>query len=214
MWIEAVAPSAGSGPDEAKRVFGQRTKTKGGGWGLYHVDHDKITIRYTSALRDKASLTRDPPSQYVRFVERGAVSTSDAFVVAINAGAIDDADLPPDLPGIIPALFPVGEPVYLLPIGGGEPRVEVPLRPSIRKTSGASVATTAFTSDEFVNVSAVIFTPYGIWNADGVSGRDFVTVHNPLARVPLPRGAFRFGREYWVEVEADGMGRLREHHHG
>ncbi len=207
IWIEATAPTKGSGADKVERIVVQQISPTS---MMYNIDHDKSTIRYTGALRDKASLLRDPPSQYRGFVDRGVVSENDAFVVAINAGLIPDADLPPDIPNIVRAVLPAGELQYVLPIESDEPGyARLPRREFVQKASGALVPTTAFESKEFENVSAVIFSPHGIWNTSDLSGGDFVMVHNPTARLQIPLGLFPFGREFWIHIDEHGATSLR-----
>lgn len=205
VWVEAVAPHEGTGKDMAKRHFTSTRKTQRGSYGTYRLDRDKMVLRFASALRDKASLTKeDPKSQYRRHVKREVLPESDAYVVAINGGAIPDSDLASDIPTIVRTLFPIGEAQLVISVEGEPTRVEYPYRGHVSKAGGAEVNTTAFVGDEYVNVSAVIFCPYGVENAADTGGRSYSVVHNPRARVPLPRGFFSFGVEYWSESYRDG----------
>lgn len=53
------------------------------------------------------------------------------------------------------------------------------------------------------DISAVLTSAHHIKNSSEVRGlepgRDFILVHNPNAKNPLPRGAIPLGKEFWVE---------------
>ena len=181
VWVEAVAPTPGTGGDRAERIITREEQTALGSRAIYLLDHDKMILRYTAALRDKASLTKHKSggskSQYVGFRDRGVIAESDPFVVAINAGLIDDADLERHVPTIVRAVLPIGEAVYSLPIGfEGEPRVDFPYSDVVAKASGAAVSTSAFLSQEYENVSAILFSPHGVWNVRDLSGEEFICI--------------------------------------
>ena len=192
VWIEATAPGPGSGRDAAVREY----QTDSGGT-LYSVNHDKMLLRYTSALRAKAR-------QYSEFVKRREIGSEEPFVVAISAGAINDAEDTPDgLPTVLPALFPI-EQVWELHIPSArESAANYRFRPEVKKLSGSPVSTTAFTTDEYEDISAVVFC-WHFFDCSALDGHTLITVHNPCARVPLPTGFFPFGREFypdWVDGE-------------
>ena len=196
VYIEAMSPGPGQGPDSAQR------QASFGRTGMFVCD-DRILLRFTGALREKAG----PGGQYDAFVKRGTLSPEAPFVVAIDGSRVPDADLPGDFDGprILKALFPIGPLTWrIVPYSDEEPEVLYPPRPAITKKSGAPVATTAFVSGEYPNVSAVIFDATGIHNVNDLSGRSFHIIHNPHARVPLRHGTFRFGWEWRLSGPNDG----------
>ena len=201
VWVEAVAPTSGTKGDKAERRYISKTPTAGGFSGRYSLNKDKAVLRYTSALRDKCI-------QHEAFQARGVVKAGDRFVVAICGAAIEDADIVQGFPDIVRAVYPVGVIVMNVPIeSGAEPWTSVTSRQEVKKASGAPVPTTAFRDPAFAGVSAVMFNPHGPWNIYDLEGREFITVHNSVARNPIERGLFGFGREYWV----DQNGKLGEH---
>ncbi len=203
-WFEAVAPTAGTGPDAAHRVIGMRRETEVGLQMTFRINHNSKVLRYTSVLNEKRK-------QHQQFLERARVGASEPYIVAINGGAIDDADLEIGLPDVVRAVLPIDEPVYRVPIDSDEPpRTEWPYRDSVAKAGGASVATTAFLSGEYAAISAVLFHPRGVWNIDNLRGDSMVLIHNPYARNRLPMGTLAFGREYWVSLD-DSLLRWEDH---
>ncbi|HEX9870723.1 MAG TPA: hypothetical protein VGC99_19435, partial [Candidatus Tectomicrobia bacterium] len=72
-------------------------------------------------------------------------------------------------------------------------------RDSIEKKSGEIVSTNVFLDPEYASMSAVLYSSVDALNRPKVLGSDFILVHNPLARNPLPLGFFAFGVEYWKD---------------
>jgi hypothetical protein len=201
VWIEATTAEPGEGDNRAERIITSRSGRNSYG---YVLDHDKIVLRLSNAIAKKAQ-------QYQEYQSRGHIGEGDAYVIALNAGQIQDADMSPGAPHIVQAVFPIGGLQFLIePYSDKRPEVRHAHRPAIQLTkrdaSGqpkeVMVSTSTFLTKQYRHVSAVMFSPYGIWNASEESGRDIITVHNPEADVPLPPGFFRFGREYRLADEA------------
>lgn len=73
------------------------------------------------------------------------------------------------------------------------------LRESIEKKSGKTVSTNVFLDLKHADISGVLYSSVDALNRPKVLGNDFIFVHNPLARNPLPLGFFAFGIEYWKD---------------
>lgn len=184
-WVEAIAVEAGSGADKVARPPpGQ----------VIHFEHRTRMLRYTSGIAEKLR-------KHGGYLADDTVARDEPYVIALNAGAVPDADMfQEELPDIVKAVLPLGEPVWLVPIGspGAPTRTKVPYRGDISKASGSTVSTGMFLDPAYAGVSGVMFSPRGIWNPCPRPGAEMIFVHNPRAANPLSNGFFRFGREYWV----------------
>jgi hypothetical protein len=199
IWIEATVAEPGSGADRTERIIQQRF---GSGGGLFRPDDAGMIVRYIHALQQKAD-------QHGRFVGRGAISASDRYVVAINAGQIDDADLEDELPNIVRSVYPIGEHYIAIPLGGSGPRAAgFHQRPLVQAARGRTVPTDTFVEHWFAQISGLMFSARALWNAPRLPADEIITVHNNGASAALPRGLFQFGREY---VPENGVLHLRDH---
>jgi hypothetical protein len=92
-WVEAIVPGAGSGNDKVPfPVLGAAN----------YVPREPILLRYTHALSTKFKCWHE------KWVDKNIVSSDDGYIVAINGGAIPDADCGWEYPYIIQSLYPVG----------------------------------------------------------------------------------------------------------
>ena len=71
--------------------------------------------------------------------------------------------------------------------------------------NGSPVGTAAFLTAEYAGVSALLYSSLDLVNA-GLRVRDplgseMYYFHNPQASTPLPRGPFKFGREYVANLD-------------
>ncbi|MEZ4219645.1 MAG: hypothetical protein R3B13_01870 [Polyangiaceae bacterium] len=198
VWIEAVAPQAGTGADKAERMYSWKQRTPYGFRATFKVDKDKTVLRYTHALEKKRQ-------QLQQFQQRNIVAGSEPVVVAISGAAIEDADLCDDFPDILRAVYGIDETVLHVPVGASvEPWESVTTRKEVNKAAGAPVGVTAFVGNNCRDVSAVLFSPDAL--CAELSGQQVITVHNLRAQNPLERGFFRFGLEYWIDEQT---GQLR-----
>ena len=194
-WIEATVAGRGTGPDAVDPPDE----------GMVFIDRDRMILRYTNALHAKVT-------QYDEFRTRSVggqpiISPDDAYVIALNASEIPNADIQGEIPDIVRAVFGLGRQKFVVPVRGR--KVPVPSKwptcVSISKRSGAAVATTMFLADCAPAVSAVLFTAVSPWTMRTDDYKHVTIVHNPWARVPLPRGALGVGREWWLDREAEQL---------
>ena len=185
-WLEAVAPGPGEGPDAVPDHHppGERPR----------VPEEKILLRFTNAILSKKD-------RYANYIQEGIVASTDSCVIAINGGQIPFAifDGWPH-PFILNPLLAIGKPFITVDTDqnkiidqGFHSRLE------ISKESGASVSTSIFLDDEYVNISAVIYSRVHWRNHPENPGGDFIFVHNPKALSPMTNGWPQRGKEYWVE---------------
>ena len=186
IWIEAIAPGPGTGPDRVPETeYGK----------AYTVPTDKILLRYTSALRDK-NLKRQVA------VSKGILLPEEQVVLAINSGGIPHAPYRAEMPYIAKALLPFGA----LTIGIDPKTREVTdsyyrYRPELQKNNRSAVSTTAFLGTEYTAFAGVLHSGVDFANYPATLGDDFLLIHNPSATSPLPRTVFAWCRqlEYFLD---------------
>jgi type I restriction enzyme S subunit len=192
IWIEAVTPASEGIPK------GWLSPPKRGECKVRTKPDQEMLLRWTSVLKDK----RDKLKSYV---ERNIVDQNDCTVIAINSCRLSDFardDLGVSrLPFAVEAVFPVG-PLAVPITQEGQPAGEpgnIP-RHTVKKPNEKDIPTGNFLDHGYANVSAII----GCYQKDMVNGDLLLTVvHNPLARVPLPRGLFGANREYVADDAGD-----------
>jgi hypothetical protein len=193
LWVECIAPTAGEGANEARRTFGKAMREDGNYSGPYRPPpDDAIALRLTGALWEKTKQHRER-------LEAGAVAPDDPYVIAIGAGNIPDADLQLEIPPIVKILYGIEDPRIRYELYSDKKSELVPAyRDEIPRKKGKPVSRRGFLDEKLPEISAVLFSPHGVWNFPRAIGRDLITVHNARASNPLDRGWLPLGREYWA----------------
>lgn len=186
-WIEAVTTEKGSGNDRVPDVV----------YGVaMNLPEEKMMLRITNVLNEKFK-------KYCTELANGAIKENEPYVIAINRSKIDYPD--PGLPLILKVLFGIGHLSLRIMVEGKRqenPETFWTGRPKVSKRSGKDVPMLFFEDANHVGISAVIYCRDSILNSPRLPqdmGENFVIVHNPLAKNPLPNGFFAFGDEYKVE---------------
>lgn len=184
IWIEATAPGSGEGDDAVPELeFGVAQR----------VPEEEILLRLRSALSSKLSA-------WIDWRNQGVVEVQDSLIIAINGRRIRPAMPEPEPPYIVKAVFSIGSPVAVLDTKTGR-LVDsfYDRRSKLNKRSGAEVRTDIFLTEKYQEVSAVIYSFADMGNKPAVEGDEFQLIHNPMARVQIPRGFLGRGIEYWIE---------------
>ena len=94
-WIEAIAPTGGAdtNPDRIPDM-------KPGVATI--VPDDEIVLRYRAAIKEKYD------NKYYNYVEKGLITPTDGYVIAVNSCKIPAAIMETDTPRILKAVFPIG----------------------------------------------------------------------------------------------------------
>ena len=187
IWIEAIAPSPGCGPDAYNLP-----KQQGGSPIAYNVPIDEIILRLRHAIEEKKR-------KYENYIAECVISSDDAYIIAINSKRIDTIVLSADLPNIVKSVYPFGNLTVIIDRKTFEIKDEVhEYKDTIRKKSGSPVSTSIFLDDDYAGISAVIYSDVDCANRPPALGSDFVLVHNARARNKVDLGTFKFGHEYWI----------------
>lgn len=197
LWVEAIAPTSGNGPDAVHDLP----------QGVAHkVQDEALVLRLRGAIDTKFRVQQS-------YLKSGVVRPNDIYVISVNARSIPQMFFETDLPRIARALYPIGPMEVVIDKRSGEVvDTRYALRESISKKSGALVDTTVFADERHSSISAVIYCNSDAGNHPndpGDIGRDFSIFYNPYATVPLDRGVIRCGQEFVVDD-----GDLVCHRHG
>jgi hypothetical protein len=185
-WIEAVVPQPGTGEDKVfERPAGRRAVSYG--------SVDRLLLRYRSALEDKLK-------KVGRYAEAGIVAPGDHVVIAVGGWGIPDAFMwDMDVPALVKAVYPVGEPVLVVPVESEErSHVEVPPRWVVSKASGVKISTDPFLERRTAGVSGAIYVRQDVWNSLWDAKVALGFIHNDGARNPLGLGLLPCGTEWCV----------------
>jgi hypothetical protein len=184
-WIEAKVVEQGTGPDSVPDLRFD---------DAFEVPHREIKLRLSSALKDKREVYSD-------YLESGDVTESEPFIIAINAGLLPCVHLEQSLPRILGVLFPFGDEVAHFDLSSNRVTdTSFAYNPHLTKAAGARVTTSFFDQEESMGVSAVLYSAAGAESRPDREGKEFILIHNPNARAPIPRGLIPIGREGWVDA--------------
>lgn len=188
VWVEAIAPKAGKGPDKVPPVKFGEAQT---------VPNDQIILRYTSAIAEKFD-------RYKSYVSSGIISNNEPYVIAINGCQIPSARLDHNPPRIVRSVFPIGDEYLTINRQTGSTKDSgFIFRPSIKKSSGSDIPTDLFLREDLAQISAIIFSCSDCCNRPS-KGNDWVVVHNPLAVNPICSGLFPCFKEYQATENGEG----------
>ncbi|MEG3988564.1 hypothetical protein QUA13_15675 [Microcoleus sp. S28C3] len=184
VWLEAVAPTAGRSANAVPEIeFGV----------VRDVPDEQIKLRYCSVIDKKYK-------KYYLYTEKKIILEDDCYVIAVNGGAIPSASKEIDIPRIVRCVLPFGNEVIEINIDSLEVLdVHHQYQGASYNESGSLVSTNIFLNSKYDVISAILFSNVDALNYPNYPGNDFVLIHNPLAKNPLPRGLIKLGREYWVE---------------
>ena len=192
FWFEAVAVGRGTGEDRVKEMEGCCS---------HLVQEEGVMLRILSALREKFG-------KYQTYLQEKWFSVNDGFIIALNASQIGtDAYLEVTIPYIVRSVLPYGHEVAhwdmqaMKVVAYSHEHCD-----RLVKESGSLVEKRMFQDQRFSGISAVMYSVLDVLGHREccpdralVPGESFITVHNPLALVPLPWGTLKQGDEYRVQ---------------
>jgi len=184
VWIEAILPGPGTGPDRMEYPP----------MGIaYDVPVVPFILRLRNAFETKANAMRE-------YIKAGLVQRGHATVIAISGAILPTALGEGPIPRILQAILGVGN--LVLDVERRTGRTvdhSVEHRDAVEKQSGAEVGTYPFRDSANSHISAVIYSASCWVNHPGRPGVEFAVIHNEYADVRLPHGWLSVGDEYWRE---------------
>ncbi|MBN1366513.1 MAG: hypothetical protein JW967_01115 [Dehalococcoidales bacterium] len=192
IYLEAVTPSEGIS-DNKDRVHEMPLMT------AVKVPDEEITLRYCSAIADKFE-------KYKSYLKNNSISSNDVYVIALNSCKIKQAIMETDIPRILKAVLPFGDPqVTISKRAGVKPYWSYQYRDKIYRYNTSSVPTDLFLNQNYDGLSGILYSRTDLFNKPKRMGDNFIFIHNPLARNPLPHGYFKFGMEYYINLETNSL---------
>jgi hypothetical protein len=208
IWIEAIAPGAGTKKDAVPLLCWKSS-------AMQDIPEKQILLRFTQAIKEKRKkytgwIDSKTGKKHKGYLEKGIIHPDDCYIIAI---AWNDPNYSRTLigtdsiPYIIRAVLGYGPEMVSF---GKEPddsfEVLSSYRKKIEKTGGSSVSTNFFRDEKYIGISAIIYSEERLTNFPNIQnpdhlGTSFLYLHNPLAKNKLPRGTFKFCKEYWEERE-------------
>lgn len=186
IWIEAIAVEKGDRQDRVPNIeYGK----------AMDVPEEEMLLRLTAGLKRKHE-------QCLLYLKNNLVGQDDPFVIAIDRSLLEHVD--PQIPLILKCLFAIGHQVLFIKREKPQTKTEGSTwssREKVNKINGSEVEMLLFRDSSFEGVSAVIYTNQNILNSPrdpNQMGNNFVIVHNPFAKNPLPKNFFKFG-DIWEQ---------------
>lgn len=185
VWVEAVAPAEGEGPDAVPKLNEHS--------GYKPIPDEKIILRFTNAISKKIDQLRS-------YIDSGVVDPNDTFIVAINGGNIEmhffNFDDP--LPLVIKAVYPVGDYSVTIDVESSKVVNEgFQVRLEILKNSGSSVSTETFLDQNYSIISGILYSSVGLLDLPNNPGDEFLYIHNSKSTSRLPIGWMGKGKDCW-----------------
>ena len=166
------------------------------------VNNDETLLRITSILKDKSDKIKED-------VKKGRIRENESIILFISTRLLRDPyPMNPegDVSSFVRALFPLSEPFFTVNVNTKESRMGRKYQLGIPK-NGTVIKNDFFLSKENELISAVVFSYSSIYHdffypaSSSKNGDDFIVVHNPLAKNPIPHRLFNCFQEYVCEYE-------------
>lgn len=162
-------------------------------------DEVPILLRYRTAIDAKVN-------KYSSYLAKGRVNENEPYVIAVNGAGIPLDMTQDEPPRILKALFGLGDEQRIIDRSTMEViEATFTSRPQIIKQSGKLVPINIFSNSSHEGISAILYSTVDVANCPYNLGSDFVLVHNPNAKNPLPLGSLKVGTEYWVDEDGQLM---------
>ena len=180
VWIEAVAATPGIGPHALQ-------------WGEGKVPDTKILLRLGTAVSAKVV-------QLKKHGDAGFVRQDQATVIAVSGAMLPYRFSEERVPRVVRTVLGIGHLVLTYSRTTGDLTDRgLEYCDQVTKDGQRAVRTDIFLTDECAHVSGLLYSASCWVHHPASPGTEFVLVHNPHARIPLPRGWLPVGTEYWVE---------------
>lgn len=177
-YIECIAPLSGESKNEVEKEY---VKTKETDFKANDVPAEKIMLRLTSALKSKIDKFRKYKNE--NCIDNGS------YVIAINDGNIPYSEREDRIPRIVKVLYGVG--YEIVSFDGINNRVDstnkiiVNSMPELIKNEQLKINKAIFCTEEFSDISGVIFSSAQVKNLENPLGYDILLIKNPYAVNPI-----------------------------
>ena len=185
LWIEAVAPGPGEGPDRVPEVVY--------GGNFVEIPVEKILLRFTNALTEKRN-------RYLAALSKGIIAPEDMYLLALNSRRIPYAPYESSMPYFLQAFLPIGPLKAEFDVKTGDMTDSFyGYRPVVRKLKGAEVSTRTFLDSEDGSFcSAIVHSAVDCANHPVSLGDDFSILYNSAAVNPVDASVFFWCKQFFV----------------
>lgn len=182
IWIEAVAPGPGEGPDRVPDLFGLP--------GAHSVPDEQLKLRLRNAIEEKHA-------RLLAYEARSWIQPHEPAIVAVSGAALGHLHGELTIPRIVRVAFPIGHEQIHIDVSTHQVvgRSHQYSR-TVRKQSGSEVSTEMFVTDAYRRISALLYSASDALNRPTLPGADLILVVNPYAKAPIVPDAFHFTHEY------------------
>jgi len=182
VWIEALMPGLGTGPDAMEYPpMGE----------AYDTPVDTFILRLRSAFETKARVM-------AQYITTGPIRPGQATVIAISGAMLPTSIGEGPVSRILQTLLGVGNPVFDIDRRTGQiVSHSIEHRDEVEKASGTVIKTDPFLDPAYSHIGAVAYSPCDWVTHPTTPGVDFTVIHNDNANVKLPHGWLQVGDEYW-----------------
>lgn len=181
LYIEAVAPTGGKGPD----MVAEPDR------GFFFVPHDGIILRYLSAVKEKQQ-------RYQEWKARGLIDPSLPYVIALNSRDIPMAICDTTPSRLVQALYGIGTAYVQIDARTLETiAAGFTSKVTTQKRSGSDVSLSGFITNEFEEISAVLFACLPRARIPDDPRSEMTLAHNFQALNPLQMGWIDKVSELW-----------------
>ena len=193
IWVEAICPDKGSTTDQIPNYENNQVNT---------IPSDKIILRITSAIYKKHKI-------HLNYIKDKVCSADEPYIIAINGCLLTPGPGLDDVtPRIVKAVFEGGIDMIDYDLNSGlidkrwcKNKQFIPNHNEVKVYLGY------FFQKEFSNISAVLYSDSSYCTRPTELGGDYILVHNPLAKNPLPVGFLGVGIEYYLKEPYKSEGR-------
>ena len=187
LWLEAVAPTGGDESNPDRVVY---SKAAPGETSVaYYVPTQKITLRVSGALHDKAKKLKT-------YREQKVVAPDDQALVAISVSGIPHGFYDAETYGLA-VTYGVGPQFVVIDRESGE-AVDSGFhhRPELQRGSGSPVDVAPFLRAEFAHITGALVSSVDAANCAYPPGLEFMLFPNPHGAPPYTERQLPVGREW------------------
>lgn len=204
VWVEAVVSTDGVKSQTNDQLSSRVPEVLLHESMLAGPPEDEIIWRCATSIDEKRK-------KFTRYLEKGLVAQTEPCVIGLNVhktsfAQYDHQHTENHIPLIAKVLFGFGKCVALQlhDRKGLLPTISLDgFHYQYRSRVFESVPTDTFLQDSASAVSALVVSKEGFWSwhhrIPKSLSENFMLIHNPLARNPLPRKWLRSGHEIWIE---------------
>jgi hypothetical protein len=192
IWIEAIAPDLGNGPDQVPALVAVNE----GGCAVDQALR-QVHLRITSALLTKSRILQG-------YRDQNVIRDGDLALVAISGSRFALQAAGDDPPHALAAVYPVGNEFIRVNLDNMQVAGQGYHRDEQIQRAGEPIPRTAFLHPYFGHVSGLIWSRAGIGNRDR-GQRPLTLIHNHAAVTEMPRDWGVWDREYIADVDRHGL---------